>query len=70
MYVSRELEPGWVVWVESRGLLLHRLVDSDEKEPETFCTLLNGGTLKVRTAQLTLCPGLPSLLSLQLCKCM
>ena len=40
-----------MVWVESRGLLLHRRVDSDEKEPENFCALLNSDTLKVRTAQ-------------------
>ena len=51
MYVSRELEPGWVVWVESQGLLLHRRADSDEKEPENFCTRLNSDTLKVRSAQ-------------------
>ena len=48
VYVSREVDPGWVVWLEGR--LLQRKVAADEEKEggEEYCTVLDHNTLEVR----------------------
>ena len=47
MYDSREMEAGWVVWVD--GHLLHRpCKTSDNARDDVFCSELDSNTLKVR----------------------
>lgn len=58
VYVSREVDPGWVVWLGGR-LLQRKMVADEEKEGgEEFCTLLDCNTLEVRRGRCVCVEGM------------